>query len=399
VPQVPGRTLRRRVYELLEPGSEDRTALVVDVMLIALVVISVAAVALETVPWMAESWTGWFVAAELVTVVIFTIEYFLRLWCAPEHAPWQHRRPWAARLAFLRQPQSIIDVLAIVPFYLAIFMDGGQLKSLVILRLFRFLKLARYSPGVHSLLLAIYSERRALVGCGVLLMGTMLVCASAMHYAEHEAQPDKLGTIPDAMYWAIITLTTVGYGDVAPITPLGRVLASVTAVLGIVMLALPVGIVASAFQREIHQRDFVVTWSMVAKVPLFAALDAGEVAEIMRFLRARSCEEGEIVVRRGEKAEAIFFVVAGEVEVRMPEGERRLGPGNFFGEIAVLRGTERTATVVAATDCKLLALGEHDLRHLMDRSPEMARRIRSTARDRLQERGDPGPRRDGLDEA
>jgi voltage-gated potassium channel len=224
----------------------------------------------------------------------------------------------------------------------------------------------------------------------VLLLGTMLICASAMHYAEHEAQPDKLGTIPDAMYWAIVTLTTVGYGDVAPITPLGRVVASVTAVMGIVMLALPVGIVASAFQQEIHQRDFVVTWSMVAKVPLFAALDAREVAEIMRFLRARSCTKGEIVVRRGETADAIYFLVSGGVEVRMPEGERRLGPGEFFGEIAVLRGGERTATVVATADSKLLALGEHDLRHLMDRSPEMARRIKATARDRLQERGEPG---------
>jgi voltage-gated potassium channel len=388
--KVHDRSLRRRVYELLEPGSEDRMALIVDLVLIALVLVSVSAVVLETVPWMAEAWVGWFVAAEIVTVACFTVEYLLRLWCSPEHAPWRHRAEWRARLDFMRQPQSIIDLLAILPFILALFFDNGDLKSLVILRLFRFLKLARYSPGVQSLLDAIYGERRALLGCAVLLLGTMLICASAMHYAEHEAQPDKLGTIPDAMYWAIVTLTTVGYGDVAPITPLGRVVASVTAVMGIVMLALPVGIVASAFQQEIHQRDFVVTWSMVAKVPLFAALDAREVAEIMRFLRARSCTKGEIVVRRGETADAIYFLVSGGVEVRMPEGERRLGPGEFFGEIAVLRGGERTATVVATADSKLLALGEHDLRHLMDRSPEMARRIKATARDRLQERGEPG---------
>jgi voltage-gated potassium channel len=380
-------SLRRRVYEVLEPGSGDRVALVIDLLLIALVLISITAVALETVPWMAEAWTGWFVATELVTIVIFTIEYLLRLWCAPEHAPWQDRPTWRARLAFMRNPQALIDVIAIVPFYIALFMDGGQLKSLIVLRLFRILKLARYSPGVQSLLLAIYAERRALVGCGVLLLGTVLLCASAMHFAEHEAQPDKLGTIPDAMYWAVVTLSTVGYGDVTPITVLGRMIAALTAVTGIIMLALPVGIVASAFQREIHQRDFVVTWSMVAKVPLFAALEASDVAEIMRYLRARSCEEGEIVMRRGEAADAIYFLVSGEVDVRMPEGERRLGPGCFFGELAVLRGTERTATVVAASDCKLLVLGEHDLRHLMDRSPEMARRIKSTAHSRMEERG------------
>ncbi len=385
--RVHERTPRRRVYELLEPGSEDRMAFVVDMALIAVVLVSVTAVVLETVPWMAEAWTGWFVAAEVVTVAIFTVEYGLRLWCSPEHAPWRHRPAWRARLDFMRQPQSVVDLLAIVPFFLALVFDNGDLKSLVILRLFRFLKLARYSPGVQSLLDAIYGERRALLGCGVLLLGTMLICAAAMHFAEHEAQPDKLGTIPDAMYWAIVTLTTVGYGDVAPITPLGRVVASLTAVMGIVMLALPVGIVASAFQQEIHQRDFVVTWSMVAKVPLFAALDAAEVAEIMRYLRARSCERDEIVVRRGETADSIYFIVSGEVEVRMGDGAKRLGPGDFFGEIAVLRGGERTATVVAMTDAKLLALGAHDLRHLMDRSPEMARRIKGKARDRLQERG------------
>lgn len=386
--KVHERSVRRRVYELLEPGSEDRMAFVVDLALIALVLISVGAVVLETVPWMAEAWSPWFVGAELATVAIFTVEYLLRLWCAPEHAPWRNRAEWRSRLDFMRQPQAVIDLLAIVPFYLALVVDNGDLKSLVILRLFRFLKLARYSPGVQSLFDAIYRERRALLGCGVLLLGTMLICASAMHYAEHDAQPDKLGTIPDAMYWAIVTLTTVGYGDISPITPLGRVVASLTAVMGIVMLALPVGIVASAFQQEIHQRDFVVTWSMVAKVPLFAALDAAEVAEIMRFLRARSCEKGEIVVRRGEMADSMYFVVSGEVEVRMPDGDRRLGAGEFFGEIAVLRGGERTATVVAVTDCKLLALGEHDLRHLMDRSPEMARRVKGKARDRLQERGE-----------
>ncbi len=382
------RTFRRRVYELLEPGTESPAAGAVDFGLIVLVLASITAVALETVPWMAEAWTGWFVAAEILAIVVFTVEYGLRLWCAPEHAPWRGRSALSARLAFARQPQAIVDLVAIVPFYLALLGPGEDLKALLVLRLFRFLKLARYSPSVQSLLDAISSERRALMGCGVLLLGTMLVCAAAMHAVEHDAQPDKLGTLPDAMYWAIVTLTTVGYGDVYPVTALGRVVAALTAILGIVMLALPVGIVAGAFQREIHRRDFVVTWSMVARVPLFATLDAHEVAEIMRYLRARSCARGEIVVRRGEAADAIYFLVSGEAEVRLPDGARRLGPGEFFGEVGVLRGGRRSATVTALSDAKLLVLGEHDLHHLMDRSPEMARRLRDTAEGRLRERGE-----------
>lgn len=386
--RVHDRSPRRRVHELLEPGAESAAAGAVDRLLIAVVIVSIAAVALETVPRLAQDWTPWFAAAELVAVVVFTVEYALRLWCAPEHAPWRGRSALSARLAFVRQPQALIDLVAVAPFYLALFEPGGDLKSLLVLRLFRFLKLARYSPGVRSLLDAIHAERRALVGCGVLLLGTMLICAAAMHAVEHEAQPDKLGTLPDAMYWAIVTLTTVGYGDVYPVTALGRVVAALTAIMGIVMLALPVGIVASAFQREIHQRDFVVTWSLVARVPLFAALDAGHVAEIMRYLRARSCERGEIVVRRGDPADAMYFVASGEVEVRIPDGARRLGAGEFFGEIGVLRGGERSATVTAAADSRLLVLGAGDLRHLMDLNPEMARRIRETAEGRLRERGE-----------
>ena len=109
-------------------------------------------------------------------------------------------------------------------------------------------------------------------------MGAVLIAASAMNLAERDVQPERFGTIPELMYWAIVTLTTVGYGDVVPITGLGRVIAGVTAIAGLVMLALPVGIIASAFAREIHRRDIVITWSMVARVPLFADLGRLEIA-------------------------------------------------------------------------------------------------------------------------
>ena len=109
---------------------------------------------------------------------------------------------------------------------------------------------------------------------------------------EHAVQPEVFGSIPDSMWWAIQTIATVGYGDVTPITPAGRMIAALTMVMGFVMLGLPVGIVATAFAEEIHRREFVVTWSMVARVPLFRSLDASSVAEIMRYLRAQSVPAG-----------------------------------------------------------------------------------------------------------
>jgi voltage-gated potassium channel len=296
----------------------------------------------------------------------------------------QDRSAWRARLDWAMRPQSLVDLAAVAPFYLSL-LTTTDLRSLIVIRLLRFFKLARYSPGLTSLADAIYAERRALMACGVILFGLVLIVASAMHFAEQDAQPDKLGTIPDAMYWAFVTLATVGYGDVVPITPLGKAIAAATAVLGIVMLALPVGILASAFADEIRQRDFVVTWTMVARVPIFAGLNAGELANITRFLHARSCQPGETVVRRGEPAHSMYFIASGVVEVDLPDHPVRLGAGDFFGEMAVLKGTERSATVTAVTQARLLVLEAGDLKYLMDQTPTMGRHIREIADARSQE--------------
>ncbi|MCC2102164.1 MAG: cyclic nucleotide-binding domain-containing protein, partial [Hyphomicrobiales bacterium] len=177
------------------------------------------------------------------------------------------------------------------------------------------------------------------------------------------------------MWWAVVTITTVGYGDVVPVTVIGKMIAGVTAFMGFLLLALPVGIVATAFAEEIHRREFVVTWSMIAHVPLFATLDASEIAEIMHYLRAQTVPAGTIVVRRGEEAHCMYFVAAGEVEVELPHNAVRLGEGQFFGEIAVMRKTRRTATVRTTLPSKLLVLDAGDLGTLMARNPEIGRRI------------------------
>jgi voltage-gated potassium channel len=375
-------SLRRRIYEVLEPGSSDGAAWAVDLALIVLVLVNVTAVVLESVPSFAQSYGAVFGAIEIVSVAAFTLEYVLRLWSAPEHAPFADQPPWRARLRFALQPQSLIDLLAIAPVYAALFLEG-DLRAFLVVRLFRFFKLARYSPGIASLGEAIYSERRALLASAVILFGSVLMAASLLHIAEETAQPDKFGTIPAAMYWAALTLTTVGYGDVVPVTPLGRLIASFTAFVGWILLALPVGIIASAFAREIHRRDFVVTWSMVAKVPLFADLDADELSRIIRHLRSQSCERDEIITRRGEPADSMYLIESGEVEIELPDQRVVLGPGHVFGEIAVLRKSERSATARARDHTKLLVLDAADLHHLMDQSPRLAERIREVAEKRV----------------
>lgn len=376
------RAMRRRAYELLDDGTWLRFGVLLHRALIVLVIASVLAVVLETVPSIQAQYGRLLDAVEIIAIAIFTIEYLARLWCATEHPPFRDMTPAQARLAHAMTPLAIIDLLAIVPFYLAFFVPTG-FKVFLLLRLLRFFKLARYSPVMRTLLEAIATERHALMGCLYILVCLALLSASVMHFVEHEAQPDKLGTIPDAMYWAVITLTTVGYGDVSPITPLGKIVAAITALGGIVMLALPVGIIATSFAQAIQRRDFVVTWSMVAHVPLFAKLNAADVAELMRYLQSQTAEAGEVIVRRGDVAHSMYFIASGSVEVELPDRKVTLGEGDFFGEMAIIKQSRRSATVRAVTSLKLLMLDASDLRSLMDRRPEIGRIIDDEAAQRL----------------
>jgi voltage-gated potassium channel len=374
---------RRVLYELLEQGpiGERRTRLV-SRLIILLIVVNLVSAALETVPRLEAQYGRWFSAIEWISLIVFSVEFLARLWCAAEHAPDRHLKPARARIKFMLSPAGLVDLLAVLPFWLGLFLSL-DLRFLLVFRIVRFLKLARYSPAMRSLIEALYAERRALFGCVVILIGITLVTASLMYLAERHIQPDKLGTIPDAMWWAIVTLGTIGYGDIVPVTVLGKLIAAVTIFCGLVMVALPVGIIATAFSEQIHRRDFVVTWNMVAKVPLFAELEAGDIAHIMQLLRAQTIEPGAIIVRRGDPAHSMYFIAAGEVEIELKDRTVRLGVGHFFGEVAVLRRARRSATVSALTRASLLALDSHDLHALMDREPRVAARMHEMIRQKL----------------
>jgi voltage-gated potassium channel len=176
-------------------------------------------------------------------------------------------------------------------------------------------------------------------------------------------------------------------------TPLGKLIAAATIFCGFVMVALPVGIIANAFSEMIHRRDFVVTWGMIAKVPLFSELEAGDIADIMRLLRAQTVEPGAVIARRGDAAHSMYFIAAGEVEIALKDRIVRLGAGHFFGEVAVLRRAHRSATATALTRANLLVLDAHDLHALMEREPRVAARMKEMIKQRLggellTERGD-----------
>ncbi|MBM3578069.1 MAG: cyclic nucleotide-binding domain-containing protein [Alphaproteobacteria bacterium] len=373
--------LRRRVHVILDGGSHDHVARIVHRALIGLVLLSVVSVIFESVPEYGDRYSVLFDAIEYVAVAAFTLEYILRVWCAPEHALYAHRSPTAARIAFIKSGWALVDLAAFLPFYFS-FYFSSDLRIFLMLRLLRFFKFARYSPGIRTLLAVIEAERKALLAWLIILFGAVLFYSTAMHLAEHEAQPEKFGTIPDAMWWAIETVTTVGYGEVIPLTLAGKLIASFAMVTGFLLLALPVGILATAFAEEIHRREFVVTWTMVASVPLFRALNASAIAEIMRYLRAQSIPRGALIVRKGDPAHSMYFIAEGEVEVELPHENVRLGEGQFFGEMAVLQKTSRSADVRATAPTKLLVLDAYDLQTLTNRNPEVGNSIREVAQSR-----------------
>ena len=223
-----------------------------------------------------------------------------------------------------------------------------------------------------------------------------MFAATLMYLAERHVQPDKLGTIPDAMWWAIVTLGTIGYGDVVPVTAVGKVIAGVTIFLGLIMIALPVGIIASAFADEVHRRDFVVTWAMVARVPLFSGLDAAEIADVMRLLRAQQVEPGGLIVRRGDPG-------AFDVFHRRRRGRDRTAATSGFGSTSgissarsrCLRYARRSANVTAISRVSLLVLDAHDFHVLMERDPRLAQRVREVVRARVGRELDHATRRSG----
>jgi voltage-gated potassium channel len=383
MPRAKLHELRRRIYLVLEQGPVgDSLGILVDRLLVALILINLIAVALESVPEYHAHYALAFNLIELFSLVVFSVEYALRLWVAVEHGPHRHLAAVRARLKYALSPAGLIDLIVVLPFWFALVLPD-DLRVLLVFRIVRFFKIARYSPAMRSLLDVLYRERRALFGCLVITLGTALVAAALMHLAEAHAQPDKLGTIPDALWWAIVTIGTIGYGDVVPITALGKFVATGTIFAGLIMMALPIGIIATAFAEQIHRRDFIVTWGMIARVPLFGELDAAAISDIMELLRAQVVESGEVIVRAGDPAHSMYFIAAGEVEVALKKERLRLGVGQFFGEVAVLRRARRSATAIALTRTNLLVLAAQDLHALMQRDSRIAKHINDVVEKRV----------------
>lgn len=236
---------RHWVHGLFEVGAGGRLGWYIDYFIMILIISNVIAVMLETVDWLYAVYAPEFYIFEVVSVAIFSVEYLSRLWASTEHPQYSH--PVWGRLQYAVSPYMLIDLLAILPFMIGLFVDFRFLRALRLLRFLRVLKLARYSRSLQLFIRAIRLKREELVISSIVGTILLLVSSSLMYFVERSAQPEQFSSIPASLYWGVMTLTTVGYGDVTPVTIVGKALGMIVAITGIGMFALPASLMASGF--------------------------------------------------------------------------------------------------------------------------------------------------------
>ena len=246
---------QRRIFEILEKGQVgDRLSLRCDLFLSILIVVNLIAVCLETIDSLFLEYKTIFLAVELVSVSIFSIEYVLRIWSRPSAPDEYGKTATSKRFGYIFSFTGIIDLLAILPSILPLLLGGVDLRWLRILRLMRLLKFSHYSSALEDLFSAVQHERRSFAATLYLLILAILISSSLIYVFEQNVQPEHFGSIPDAMWWTVVTLTTVGYGDIVPMTVVGKLVATLTALMGVCVVALLTGIVATGFTNQVSMR-------------------------------------------------------------------------------------------------------------------------------------------------
>lgn len=382
-------TIRARICGLLDQTSHGHAARRVRALEILLILIGIFSVSAGTVEGVAPAARAVAASVTGIVAVLFFVEYLVRLWIAPEnphlHSPTEAR----SRLRWVISAEGVIDLLAVIP-AVAAASGGARLgaESAAVFVLLWVLKLATHAPGVGLIARVFHNERSALGAAAALFMIVLFSAATIAHWLEGERQPEYFGSIPASLWWAVVTLTTTGYGDVVPQSALGRVIGGLVMLCGISVLALLAGILATGFAEEVRRREFVRIWDLVARVPFFAEVGAIAIADIVGRLRSRSYPAGAMVIRKAAVGDSMFFIVTGEVEVRIGARTKVLHDGEFFGEMALLDRKPRSADVVTVTPCTLLVLNVADFYQLAGQQPALIAAIETEAkRRRADDRG------------
>ena len=280
-----------------------------------------------------------------ISMVIFLGEFLLRTYIDK-------------RVGFL----GFVDIVVLVNYF---FIGALDFRIFRLFRVFEIYKQTRILFPSNTLVRTIYLQRYALLGSQVMVLSVLLIFSVMIYFIEGSVQPEAFGSIPDAMWWGIATLTTVGYGDIYPATLAGKILASLTMFLGIGMFALPAAILASAYYEEIQKKNFLVSIETITEIPLFAKLPIAALGKINDKLEAVILAANKTVFKKGDVADSMYIVEFGRVQVEI-EKPVILGPGEFFGEMGLIGDNTRNATITTLDEVKLLELTKGDLEELFN---------------------------------
>jgi voltage-gated potassium channel len=308
-------------------------------------------------------------------LAFFVLEWAIKL----RHAFGAGRR-WAYVFSF----RGLVDAASAlaVPVALA---AGVDPRYAWLLGVFWMLKVVPGIRGLRQLRRVLVLESGPLLSVLVIFLMVLFMASVAEFFLEHDVQPAGFGSVPAALWWAVATLTTTGYGDVVPITPLGRIVAAAVMICGLGVFGLWTGILATGFAAETRRDNFLRTWESVSKVPFFATLGPAAIADVTHMLRTIDLPARTTIIRKGQAGDCMYFIASGEVEVDLPGKKVALGEGAFFGEMALLGNNLRSANITTTRVSQLLVLDLVDFRLLMARHPDLAETIDAEAQRRALE--------------
>jgi voltage-gated potassium channel len=317
----------------------------------------------------------WIEALLSACLAFFVFEWVTRL---------RHAIRAGLRAAYIFSFRGIVDAASAlaVPIALA---GGVNSRSAWLLGLFWVLKVVPGIRGLRQLRRVLVVESGPLLSVLVIFLMVLFLASVAEFFLEHDLQPASFGSIPAALWWAVATLTTTGYGDVVPLTPLGRLIAAGVMICGLGVFGLWTGILATGFAAETRRDNFLRTWESVSKVPFFATLGPAAIADVTHMLRTIDLPARTTIIRKGQAGDCMYFIASGEVEVDLPGKKVVLGEGAFFGEMALLGNNLRSADITTTGVSQLLVLDLVDFRLLMARHPDLAETIDAEAKRRALE--------------
>lgn len=248
--------IKKRTYEIIEKAKiDDRASRIFDIFIVTLIFLNVVVVILESVKNLSSNFSLFFRSFEIISVVIFTIEYISRLWSS--NIDDRFKGKILGRIKYAVSPLALIDLFAILPFYIPMIIpiDLRFLRIIRLVRVFRIFKFGRYFESLQMLVIVLRKKKEELLITIFVVFLLLIIASSLIYEFENEAQPEVFANIPSSMWWAVVTLTTVGYGDVYPVTTIGKVLSAMVAFLGIGLFALPAGILSSGMISEIQEKN------------------------------------------------------------------------------------------------------------------------------------------------